>query len=521
MGIPINANTGAGKIVARFAGLTFGWQYLIFIVLAWLVFLPVIGNTFVSDDHIVIKRVCIEGHLNTEGFFRPLSDITIYLNYLAFGLHPFGYYLFNIVIHALSAVLLFQFCRRCQWTADPDKQLLTAAIASLFFLVYPFHSESIVWLLGRGSTMGNTLALLGLIIMVGNTRENVKITGVCTCYFIAMTGYESMMVFPAMVFIWLMGGGSPLKRYMVWMAMLTLTLFLHIWLRISVSGSITGDYGSVFFHTNLVEIAVSSAKAVGRLFLPPMASVKLLTVLFLTIMALIVLTAICLWRKIRHDQPARRFFLQMAASCLIALLVPFYFGVSSHTSESDRLLHFPSFFFCVLLAFGLVNLLYPKPALKMIMGSILVYFIVCLQLTCLNWRKASGAVRVLLNTIEQHDNRGKLYIVNMPEETEGAFIFRTGFRQALDIYHLPHDSLHVVNMIKRDSVLAFRGILEARQHEDGIFIQPNVFIVQNGKKQQEATDRRNVHTVNCNEYDEVLYWDKKKWIRLKKAAGYR
>lgn len=518
MGTPISANTGAGKMIARFAGLAFGWQYLISIVLALLVFLPIIGNTFVSDDHSVIKKVCIDGQLNTEGFFRPLSDITIYLNYLVFGLEPSGYFVFNIIIHALSALLLFQCCRRWQWTTDPDKQLLTAAIASLFFLVYPFHSESIVWLLGRASLLANTFAMLGLVIMVGNAREYVKIAGVCVCYFIAMTGYESAMVLPAMAFVWLLGSVSPLKRYLVWMSMLTLTLVLHLWLRIAVSGGIAGEYGSGFFDTSLVQIAMNSAKAAGRLFLPPMASVSGLLVLFLAVMLLTVIAVIALWRTIKHDRPAVVFFLQMAACCLIALLVPFYFGVSSHTSESDRFLHFPSFFFCVLLAFCLVNLLYPRPAWKAVVGCILVYFIICLQLTCLNWRKASEAVRILLNTIENHDKRGKLMIVNMPEEIDGAYIFRTAFNDALDLYQLQHDSLQVVNYIKRDSVLAFPGTLVASKQESGYFIQPNVLIVQNGN---EGARKQDTVIVNCKEKDEVVYWDKKRWRRLEKAVNYR
>src|SRR5690242_11342208 len=155
-----------GNWFMRFAKLPWYLQWLVTSVLALVVYWPILGNSFVADDHIVLKKVCIDKQLNVDGFFRPLSDITLYINYVINGLHPAGYYLWNILFHALDAVLLFHFCLRWRWTDNEHKQLLTAALGALLFLIYPFHTEPVVWILGRAALMGNTFAMLALVCMV-------------------------------------------------------------------------------------------------------------------------------------------------------------------------------------------------------------------------------------------------------------------------------------------------------------------------------------------------------------------
>jgi hypothetical protein len=221
-----------------------------------------------------------------------------------------------------------------------------------------------------------------------------------------------------------------------------------------------------------------------------------------------------LWQTIKKDKPAAKFFLQMLAFLLIALLVPFYLGVSTHTSESDRFLHFPSFFFCVLLSFILTNLLPRKPALPVAVIGCMAYFIFFLQVTNNNWRKASAAVRNLLSTIEEHDQRGKLYIINLPDEIDGAFVFRIGLQEAMDIYKVKNDSLQVVNQVKRDSLIDSPGVLIARQDEQGIFVPPQIHILRTEDVQDGHTANDGKFAIFCKQEDEVVYWNKKEWVRL-------
>src|SRR5689334_10779601 len=160
-----------------------------------------------------------------------------------------------------------------------------------------------------------------------------------------------------------------------------------------------------------------------------------------------------LWKKIKNDKRAVYYFLQMFTSLFAALLIPFLFGVSTHTSESDRFLHFPSFFLCILISFCLVCLLQYKKSLLIIVAAIVIYFIYFLEETNNNWRKASVAVTSLLQIAHDNAGKGQLYIVNLPDEIDGAFVFRSGLREALLLQKLDTGAVTIVNQLKRDSLV--------------------------------------------------------------------
>src|SRR5688572_30055184 len=162
------------KLLAVFSRFNWLLQWLILSLLALLLYIPVIGNYFVNDDFVVLKKVCLEKELNTEGFFRPLSDISIYANYIFSGFNPLAYTITSIVIHAFNALLLFHFCLRWPFTEDIKLKRLFAGIAAVFFLTYPFHNEPVVWLLGRASLLASTFAFMALAIITGSWKEGWK-----------------------------------------------------------------------------------------------------------------------------------------------------------------------------------------------------------------------------------------------------------------------------------------------------------------------------------------------------------
>src|ERR1700722_750019 len=152
-----------------------GLLLLFFCGLSFLFYFLIINRSFVCDDYSVLKRVAIDKIIFINGFFRPLSDISIYFNYLIGGFHASGYYVFSILIHGINSFLLFQFCNKWKWTNSVHKQKIFAFTASLLFLTYPFHNECIVWILGRASLMASTFGILALLILVSNISQTRKI----------------------------------------------------------------------------------------------------------------------------------------------------------------------------------------------------------------------------------------------------------------------------------------------------------------------------------------------------------
>ena len=124
---------------------------VLFCLASLALFFPNLSRTFASDDFEVIGRIAWEHRLSVPGTFRPLSELSLLFNYLIGGWNAEGYYLFNIVVHGVNSWLIYRFCLRWGWDAEGEGQKEYALLSALFFLVYPFHSEGIDWILGRGA----------------------------------------------------------------------------------------------------------------------------------------------------------------------------------------------------------------------------------------------------------------------------------------------------------------------------------------------------------------------------------
>ncbi|KAF5398424.1 Transmembrane and tetratricopeptide repeat containing 3 [Paragonimus heterotremus] len=84
--------------------------------------------------------------------YRPITVLTFRVNYLLHELNPVGYHAFNVILHALVAVLLFRL----------SKERLTptgALITSLYFAVHPIHTEAVTGVVGRAELLSAAISL--------------------------------------------------------------------------------------------------------------------------------------------------------------------------------------------------------------------------------------------------------------------------------------------------------------------------------------------------------------------------
>src|SRR5438067_1228373 len=139
-----------------FAGLT---------ILAVILYYPILGNTFLSDDYDSLYRIIIEKRILLKEFFRPLIDVSFYLNYLISGMNSRSFYIINLIIHIVNAFLLYRFALKFT-LFEEKRQFVFAYLSAVLFLVYPFHNEGVVWLTGRISSMATMFALLGMNLMM-------------------------------------------------------------------------------------------------------------------------------------------------------------------------------------------------------------------------------------------------------------------------------------------------------------------------------------------------------------------
>ncbi len=158
------------------------WIVPLAIVLAtFAVFSRALSNGFVNwdDDLMLIDNPHFRGlgwaqlrwMVTTfhNGHFQPLSWITLGLDYMIWGIDPFGYHLTNLLWHAANAVIFYFVCRllfaRVFLTTPgkPSWQLDTsAAFAAILFALHPLRVESVVWATERRDVLSAGFFLIAI-----------------------------------------------------------------------------------------------------------------------------------------------------------------------------------------------------------------------------------------------------------------------------------------------------------------------------------------------------------------------
>jgi protein O-mannosyl-transferase len=82
-----------------------------------------------------------------DPYYRPLFSDVMILNYQMSGDSPAGYHFINVLLHALSVVLLFRLCSKLGISH------LHSFLLALIFAVHPVLAQAVAWIPGRNDTM--------------------------------------------------------------------------------------------------------------------------------------------------------------------------------------------------------------------------------------------------------------------------------------------------------------------------------------------------------------------------------
>src|SRR5213594_660276 len=133
-------------------------------LVTFLVFLPALWSGFVEwDDQVNLYenpdyRGLTWPHIRwmfstvLMGHWIPLTWLSFGLDYVLWGMNPFGYHLTGLLIHVANAVLFYLLARRLLARAAEFSRVdLTAgaAAAALFFAVHPLRVETVAWVTER------------------------------------------------------------------------------------------------------------------------------------------------------------------------------------------------------------------------------------------------------------------------------------------------------------------------------------------------------------------------------------
>lgn len=406
------------------------WLLLVgFVAAALALHLRVLGCSFFSDDFQVLHRLGVRGDLGTSSFFRPLADWSLYLNYRVAGPRPWAFRVVNVALLGINAWLVVMLARNLfRGEARPHWPL--PLLAGVLFLCYPFHNEPQLWIIGRGAAMATLVVLVALVFATGRAGAMTKCVVVGVCGALGALCYESALLLPLL----LLAFAIALPKQPAWRLMAATAaamVVVNLLLRAALTGHVANAYGSGFFDHGILGYVTMSAKVLGRLFLPPSDDSQTQVACFVALVLALVALVWLLFRTTRGNREDRArlvaLLLAMAVSCTVAVLG----GVSTRTSESDRFLYMPSAFLSLLLAFAITRLR-TGTGQALVCGAVLGCSLFFMARNHAHWRRASHRIEGIIRATPEPPSNGRLLVWNLPEDHEGAFIFRHGYREALE-----------------------------------------------------------------------------------------
>src|SRR5437879_1125872 len=158
------------------------WQAPVLIALAtFAAFLPALHNQFVNwdDPRNFLENPYYRGlawtHLRWMwtthlGHYIPLTWMSLGLDYLLWGMNPFGYHLTSLLLHTANAVVFFFVVRLLLTLALPSSSErghaldVSAGVAALLFAIHPLRVESVVWVTERRDVLSGLFYLLTILV---------------------------------------------------------------------------------------------------------------------------------------------------------------------------------------------------------------------------------------------------------------------------------------------------------------------------------------------------------------------
>ena len=430
------------------------------------------ARIFLSDDYCTLHYIVANNSFLLPSFFRPLGDLTLKWTYQLAGLDPFYFYLVNILLHAVNSYLVYLFCLK--WFANENRVHLFAIIAGLVFLTYPSHAEAIFWAIGRGISLATFFSLLAMITFVSGMSITARYILVCLLYFMAMACYESAVMLPFVLFAML--GTSSRRRNFIWTILLLATLFIHIFLRYQFTGGVWQAYNGIILSKDIIQYLSAFIKIILRLFIPPFNQPLLFTISGIIALIIVFLIIFRNRKKFETDGIFIRTILFVITGLVATILVSISFGMSTRTSEGDRLMYLPSVFYAILISLLIVRLVTSIRTIALATFLLLAFQIVFLMINQHNWIRASVYAIKVINAISAHSQR-PLYIINLPSDNNGAYVFRNCLPEALMHYQIDTAGVKVVNIIQSTELEKMKTLIVPDIQGENFFIWPSALLV--------------------------------------------
>jgi hypothetical protein len=319
--------------------------------------------------------------------------------------------------------------------------------------------------------------------------------------------YESILFLPFIVIVFRWSYSKALKLVLREIGLALIIMAVYLVVRWALSGTIYGTYGERMYDWSIKNNIVKLLKVFGRAVLPPAENASLLTALFVGMILLLTTAFWLITRSNGYTQSFKRDLFKLGLTFITAMAIPVFFGISTRTTEGDRLLYFPSVFLAIFIANWLL-LLKKRIFRNFAFSVICLYFLFFLFTNNRRWEMASRASDNIISEIRKN-NVKEIVVINLPDELEGAFVFRNGFYKALLLNGIDTGRVVVNNYLTRLQYLGLEGKIKADSGSSLYSILPVTHILPTGDSDSLIIVNTLANTQKMVSSNAVLYfWDK-------------
>lgn len=174
-------------------------------------FISMDDDVYVTDNLHIQSGITVEGlrwALTTRYFdlWTPLVWISFMLDYQLYDLHAGGYHVTNVMLHIISAVLLFFFFNRMTGS------VWGSAFIAAFFALHPLRVESVAYIAERKDVLSLFFGILTLYLYVYYT-EKASIQRYLTVLFCFGCGLMSKPMMVTLPLVMVLLDYWPLRRF--------------------------------------------------------------------------------------------------------------------------------------------------------------------------------------------------------------------------------------------------------------------------------------------------------------------
>jgi hypothetical protein len=393
------------------------------------------GKLYFLNDDLLHIPLTDAGEIFQTNSVRPLHELLVKIDLLIWNKNAYGYHITALLLHFIVCLQLFDLTYILQkrlLKSESSIAIQASLLAVILFLLYPQHSESLAWIVGRGPVLSAIFLLIAFrLFFVERFTSTIYIVG-ALCFAASLFTYEQGFLLPLILLQFYFSKTVEFRKQQ----MLTYSYIMigvciaYIAARLYITSEIVGNYeGANFKSLNIVTLAANAVRLILRMFINPGSQLAfLIAAVVFTLLSLALL-------PFRKDIKANKSVILIFSVIILCLLVPIVsLGIPVTSFESGRFLYIPSIFLVAGLSIAGVSIYNQNIHFRRGLISLLLilscYWISGKYKASKDYKEASSYALSVQNKVQQHfaATSDTLYIDTLYGSIQRLPVYRLGFK---------------------------------------------------------------------------------------------